>query len=147
MSSSAQDQVFALFTVGHSVSGQVEASIVAGLYFLAFFSFLFQSPVCKRWDKIHAVASLCIFSAGQPRITASSAIKSSTAVRHCSLLRTRSLNTPDEVGCHAARGSGFLCRALAERHSTKARFQAYLILSSAATFLFIGALGDLLADW
>lgn len=65
MSSSAQDEVFALFTVGHSVSGQVEASIVAGLYFLAFFSFLCQSPVCKGWDKRHAVASLCVFSAGQ----------------------------------------------------------------------------------
>ena len=49
--------------------------------------------------------------------------------------------------CRVARGSGFLCRALAERQSTKARFEAYLILSSAATFLFIGALGDLLADW
>ena len=94
MSSSAQDQVFALFTVGHSVSGQVEASIVAGLYFLAFLSFLFQSPVCKRWDKIHAVASLCIFSAGQPQITASSANKSPTVLQHCSLLCIKVFDYP-----------------------------------------------------
>lgn len=80
------------------------------------------------------------------------------AFNHCTLcnqklysvgqLRTRGLSLLlTKVDCRAARGCGYLCRALAERHSTKARFQAYLILSSAATFLFIGALGDLLADW
>ncbi len=34
-----------------------------------------------------------------------------------------------------------------ERKVTKSNFEAYLILSSAATFLFIGALGHLLAHW
>ena len=34
-----------------------------------------------------------------------------------------------------------------ERKVTKSNFEAYLILSSAATFLFIGALGHFLAHW
>lgn len=144
MSSSAQDGVFALFTVGHSVSGQIEAGIVAGLYFLAFVSFLSQSPVCKRWDKLHAIVSLCIFSAGQHLKARARAQPSWSDAAAYTRLCTRFLTTSF---CVVARGSGFLCRALAEKHSTKARFEAYLILSSAATFLFIGALGDLLADW
>lgn len=47
----------------------------------------------------------------------------------------------------AARGVGYVLRALAEKKVTRSRFEAYLILTSAATFLFIGALGDLLAHW
>ncbi len=47
----------------------------------------------------------------------------------------------------AARGVGYIFRALAEHKVTKSDFEAYLILSSAATFLFIGALGDLLGHW
>ncbi|KAL0046393.1 hypothetical protein WJX82_011172 [Trebouxia sp. C0006] len=47
----------------------------------------------------------------------------------------------------AARGVGYIFRALLERKVTKSNFEAYLILSSAATFLFIGALGHLLAHW
>ena len=144
MSSSAQDEVFALFTVGHSVSGQVEASVVAGLYFLAFFSFLCQAPGCNTWDKRHAIVSLCIFSAGQHLQARARTLPSRTAANSYRKLCIRSLTTSV---CPVARGSGFLCRALAESHSTKARFEAYLILSSAATFLFIGALGDLLANW
>ncbi|KAL0052202.1 hypothetical protein WJX82_009712 [Trebouxia sp. C0006] len=46
-----------------------------------------------------------------------------------------------------ARGVGYIYRALAEQKVTKSRFEAYLILTSAATFLFIGALGSLLAHW
>lgn len=47
----------------------------------------------------------------------------------------------------AARGVGYVFRSLVERHATRANFEAYLILTSAATFLFIGSLGDLLAYW
>ena len=49
--------------------------------------------------------------------------------------------------CSAARGLGYVFRNLALHRLTRANFEAYLILSSAATFLFIGSLGDLLAYW
>ena len=47
----------------------------------------------------------------------------------------------------AARGVGYIFRVLVERKVTKSNLEAYLILSSAATFLFNGALGRLLAHW
>ncbi|DBA98916.1 hypothetical protein WJX77_010704 [Trebouxia sp. C0004] len=107
MSSPAVD-VSSLFTVGSpSKSGQIEAIVVAALYFIPFCALTLQLPACK--GKYHPVISTAVFA--------------------------------------AARCVGYIFRALVERKVTKSNFEAYLILSSAATFLFIGSLGHLLAHW
>ena len=59
----------------------------------------------------------------------------------------QALSQDTDKRCCAARGVGYVFRALAEHSVTKVNFEASLILSSAATFLFIGALGHLLAHW
>ena len=56
--------VSTLFTVGlPSTSGQVEAGIVAGLYFIPSLGLLLQFAACR--GKYHAVSSTCLFAAGQ----------------------------------------------------------------------------------
>ncbi len=143
MSSPAVDvfSVSTLFTIGSpSKSGQIEAGLVAGLYLVPWLSLFLQLPVCK--GKLHAVLSTCSFAAGM------------VSLRKDCYLDAWSCCTPDRLDftsqvcqCCAARGVGYIFRVLVEKQVTKASFEAYLILSSAATFLFIGALGNLIGHW
>ncbi len=55
--------VSSLFTVGGpSKSGQIEAIVVAALYFIPFCALTLQLPACK--GKYHPVISTAIFAAG-----------------------------------------------------------------------------------
>ena len=65
MSSPAVDvyTVSSLFTVGSpSKSGQIEAIVVAALYFIPFCALTLQLPACK--GKYHPVISTALFAAG-----------------------------------------------------------------------------------